>query len=152
MSVLMAPVLDKEAWPTLGPAVCQFIEENLVFGPGDLRGQPAVLDPEKRINQGPVMRLLCHEGRGKPDFEKASGSSHKRIIRNRIVVPEKSCIPNRQIRQKGYEKNKPRRKKPRLQPLLFRSTSFQSSPGCLFFRPEFHCGMYRSLSIKMLVK
>jgi hypothetical protein len=28
--------------------VCEFIEQNLVFGPGDLRGQPAQLDDEKR--------------------------------------------------------------------------------------------------------
>lgn len=45
--ILMVPI-DKEPWPTLGPLVCQFIEENLVFGPGDLRGQPAVLDDDKR--------------------------------------------------------------------------------------------------------
>ncbi len=48
MSILMIPPLDNEAWPTLGPQVCQFIEENLVFGPGDLRGEPARLDAEKR--------------------------------------------------------------------------------------------------------
>lgn len=48
MSILMVPADDKAPWPTLGPLVCQFIEENLVFGPGDLRGQPAVLDDEKR--------------------------------------------------------------------------------------------------------
>jgi phage terminase large subunit-like protein len=47
MSVLMVPV-DNKPWPSLGPLVCDFIEENLVFGPGDLRGQPAVLDDEKR--------------------------------------------------------------------------------------------------------
>jgi len=47
MSVLMVP-LDEKPWPTLGPLVCDFIEENLVFGPGDLRGQPAVIDAEKR--------------------------------------------------------------------------------------------------------
>lgn len=48
MSVLMVPADDAQPWPTLGPLVCQFIEQNLVFGPGDLRGQPAVLDAEKR--------------------------------------------------------------------------------------------------------
>lgn len=48
MSVLIVPELESKPWPTLGPQVCQFIEENLVFGPGDLRGEPAVLDPEKR--------------------------------------------------------------------------------------------------------
>lgn len=48
MSVLMVPNDDIRPWPTLGPLVCAFIEENLVFGPGDLRGLPAVLDEEKR--------------------------------------------------------------------------------------------------------
>ena len=37
-----------EKWPSLGAGVCAFIEERLVFGPGDLRGQPVVLDPERR--------------------------------------------------------------------------------------------------------
>lgn len=50
MSVLMVPALEKEEnrWPTLGLQVCDFIEAYLVFGPGDLRGQPARIDPEKR--------------------------------------------------------------------------------------------------------
>lgn len=49
MTVLMVPEqLKSERWPTLGPQVCDFIEERLVHGPGDLRGQPVVLDPEKR--------------------------------------------------------------------------------------------------------
>ena len=38
---------DRALYPTLGPQVCDFIEQNLVFGPGDLRGQPARLDDEK---------------------------------------------------------------------------------------------------------
>jgi hypothetical protein len=48
MSVACVPPLDEKPWPTLGPQVCAFIEDNLVFGPGDLRGEPAVLDAEKR--------------------------------------------------------------------------------------------------------
>jgi len=46
MSVFMVP-RDKSPWPTLGPQVCDFIEAYLVFGPGDLLGQPARLDPWK---------------------------------------------------------------------------------------------------------
>lgn len=46
--IFTVPVLEKEPWPTLGPQVCDFIEANLVFGPGDLRGEPARLDAEKR--------------------------------------------------------------------------------------------------------
>lgn len=39
---------DVELYPTLGPRVCDFIEEHLVHGPGDLRGEPARLDDETR--------------------------------------------------------------------------------------------------------
>jgi len=48
MSVVCVPSLDEEPWPTLGPQVVDFIEAFLVFGPGDLRGQPARVDAEKR--------------------------------------------------------------------------------------------------------
>lgn len=36
-----------EEYPSLGKQVCEWIERNLVFGPGDLYGQPARLDNEK---------------------------------------------------------------------------------------------------------
>lgn len=46
--ILCVPTVEETPWPTLGPAVCDFIERNLVHGPGDLRGEPARLTPEKR--------------------------------------------------------------------------------------------------------
>jgi hypothetical protein len=45
--ILSIPPVDL-SYPTLGPQVCDWIEANLVFGPGDLRGQPAVIDEETR--------------------------------------------------------------------------------------------------------
>lgn len=48
MTVMIVPAVEEEPWPTLGPQVCAFIEQNLVFGPGDLRGLPARLTDEKR--------------------------------------------------------------------------------------------------------
>lgn len=48
MTVLTVPGFETEFYPTLGPQVCAFIEEYLVFGPGDLRGQSAKVDAEKR--------------------------------------------------------------------------------------------------------
>jgi phage terminase large subunit-like protein len=45
---LIVPELDLEPWPTLGPQICDLIEERCVFGPGDLRGEPAVIDDETR--------------------------------------------------------------------------------------------------------
>lgn len=35
-------------YPTLGPQIVEWMEGNLVFGPGDLRGDPLVLDDEQR--------------------------------------------------------------------------------------------------------
>lgn len=46
--ILEVPSQDTEPWPSLGGYVCDWIEKNLVFGPGDLLGQPAKLDDEKR--------------------------------------------------------------------------------------------------------
>lgn len=48
MTTLMIPNDGKSLWPTLGGQVCEWIEENLVHGPGDLRGEPARLDDEKK--------------------------------------------------------------------------------------------------------
>jgi hypothetical protein len=48
MSTFVVPPLDEKPWPTLGPQVCDLIEERCIHGPGDLRGRPAVVDTEKR--------------------------------------------------------------------------------------------------------
>lgn len=47
MTVMMVPK-DITIYPSLGGEVCAWIEEYLVYGPGDLRGQPIQLDQEKR--------------------------------------------------------------------------------------------------------
>ena len=47
--ILEVPPRDPESWPSLGGYVCARIEENLVFGPGDILGQPAKLDAEKQL-------------------------------------------------------------------------------------------------------
>lgn len=47
MTTLLVPQ-DKTIYPSLGGQVSDFIEEYLVFGPGDLLGEPAQLDNEKR--------------------------------------------------------------------------------------------------------
>lgn len=48
MSTLMVPAMDPKPWPTLGPAVVDLMESALVFGPGDLRRQPYIVDDEDR--------------------------------------------------------------------------------------------------------
>lgn len=48
MATFVIPDLNEKPWPTLGPAICDLIEERAIFGPGSLKGKPAVLDDEKR--------------------------------------------------------------------------------------------------------
>lgn len=48
MSVLEVPEAERHPWPSLGSGICDLMEAALVFGPGDLRGQPYRLDDEKR--------------------------------------------------------------------------------------------------------
>lgn len=64
MSVLIVPALDEDAWPTLGPQVCAFVEEHLIHGPGDLRGHPARIDAEKRAL---IYRMYEVFPKGHPD-------------------------------------------------------------------------------------
>ncbi len=47
--ILTVPAYDSTPWPTLGEQVCDFIEAYLVYGPGDLRGSPAILGDEQRM-------------------------------------------------------------------------------------------------------
>ena len=46
---LLIPPMDPVPWPTLGPELCDWIEERLVHGPGDVRGQPVTLTDEERV-------------------------------------------------------------------------------------------------------
>ena len=46
--ILMVPKDDGTKYPTLGPQIVDWMEQHLVFGPGDLRGQPLTLDGEQR--------------------------------------------------------------------------------------------------------
>lgn len=50
MALLAIPAIEPpaERWPTLGPAICDWIEENLCYGPGPLKGEPYVVEPEFR--------------------------------------------------------------------------------------------------------
>lgn len=46
MTTFLVPPLDEVRWPTLGPQVVDWIEEHLVYGPGELKGEPYKVEPE----------------------------------------------------------------------------------------------------------
>lgn len=87
MSVLMVP-RDKSPWPTLGPQVCDFIETFLVFGPGDLLGQPARLDPEKRalIYRMYEVYPRGHEQAGRRRFRRCAISLRKGTAKTELAA------------------------------------------------------------------
>lgn len=81
----MVPI-DREPFPSLGGQVCAWIEANLVFGPGDLRGEPAILDDEKRAL---IWRLYEVFGKGHPQagrrrFKRAGISLRKGVAKTEL--------------------------------------------------------------------
>jgi phage terminase large subunit-like protein len=48
VTTFIVPPIEARPWPTLGPQVVDHIEDALVHGPGDIRGQPAHVDDETR--------------------------------------------------------------------------------------------------------
>lgn len=100
---------DLELYPTLGPAVCDFIEQNLVFGPGDLRGQPAVLDDEKR---GLIYRMYelypqRHPLAGRRRFKRAGLSLPKGLAKTELAAWIAACELHHEapVRWTGWAKD-----------------------------------------------
>ncbi|MFA5385774.1 MAG: hypothetical protein WC364_14155 [Eubacteriales bacterium] len=107
MSVLMVP-MDKQPWPTLGPLVCDFIEENLVFGPGDLRGQPAIVDDEKRALIWRIYEIYPqgHISAGRRRFKRVGLSLAKGLAKTEFAAWIAACElhPEAPVRCIGFDK------------------------------------------------
>jgi phage terminase large subunit-like protein len=102
---------DKALYPTLGPQVCEWIETNLVFGPGDLRGQPAVIDDEKRAL---IYRLYevypkGHALVGRRRFKRAGISLPKGLAKTEMSawIAAAELHPSAPVRCVGWQKNEP---------------------------------------------
>lgn len=99
---------DLAFYPTLGPQVCNFIEQNLVFGPGDLRGAPVVLDEEKR---GLIWRLYevypqGHALAGRRRFKRCCISLPKGTAKTELAAWIAACElhPEAPVRCTGWTK------------------------------------------------
>jgi hypothetical protein len=90
--ILMVPT-DVTPFPTLGPQVCDFIEQNLVFGPGDLRGQPAVLDDEKRALVYRMYEVYpkTHAQAGRRRFKRVGVSLRKGTAKTELAAWIAAC-------------------------------------------------------------
>jgi hypothetical protein len=106
--VILTVPKDKALYPTLGPQVCDWAEENLVFGPGDLRGQPYVFDDEKRAL---VYRLYevfpkGHALAGRRRFKRAGISLPKGLAKTELAAILAACELHHEapVRCDGFDK------------------------------------------------
>ena len=81
--LLVVPGPDPEPWPTLGQAICDFIEERAVYGPGSLQGQPYVIDPEFRafIYRASEVYPKGHAWAGRRRFKRVGYSVRKGLAK-----------------------------------------------------------------------
>lgn len=109
MAVLMVPELDSKRWPTLGPLVCQWIERNLVFGPGDKRGEPAVIDDEKRALIYRMYEVFPQSDtrRGRRRFKRVGLSLRKGSAKTELLawIASAELHPKAPVRCAGFEKD-----------------------------------------------
>jgi hypothetical protein len=108
VSVFVVPSLDEEPWPTLGPGVRQLIQERAVHGPGDLRGQPAVIDEEKSalIDRMYQVYPRDHPRAGRRRFKRCAISLRKGSAKTELAawVLFAELHPEGPVRTDGWKK------------------------------------------------
>ncbi len=108
MSILMVPDDNGKFWPSLGGQVCDFIEENLVFGPGDLRGMPAKLDDDKRAWIWRMYEVYPkgHAAEGRRRFKRCALSLAKGLAKTELAAWIAICElhPEAPVRCWGFDK------------------------------------------------
>jgi phage terminase large subunit-like protein len=104
--VILTVPKDPTLYPTLGGQVCDFIEDNLVYGPGDLKGLPVVLDDDKR---GLIYRMYevypkGHERAGRRRFKRAGISLTKGVAKTELAAMLVVCElhPEGPVRCTGF--------------------------------------------------
>lgn len=108
MTIFIVPAADEQPWPTLGPLVCRFIEENLVHGPGDLRGEPARLDDEKRALTWRIYEIYPkgHPQAGRRRFKRGVLSMRKGTAKTEYMAWIAACElhPEAPVRFAGWDR------------------------------------------------
>jgi hypothetical protein len=81
MATLIVPPLEPvgKEWPTLGPEICGWIEDCLVYGPGDLLGDPYRIEDSFRawIHRVYEVYPRGHERAGRRRYQLAAKSVRK---------------------------------------------------------------------------
>jgi hypothetical protein len=106
--VILSVPFDDVLYPTLGPQVCDFIEQNMVRGPGDLRGQPVILDDEWRalIYRMYEVQPKRHPHAGRRRFKRVGISLPKGTAKTELAAMIAICElhPEAPVRCVGWTK------------------------------------------------
>lgn len=109
--ILTVPNNDATLFPTLGPLICDWIEAELCFGPGDLRGKPAIIDDEKRALIYKMYELfpVSHPQAGRRRFKRCALSMAKGTAKTELSAWLAACElhPSAPVRCIGWKKGKP---------------------------------------------
>lgn len=109
MSVLEVPVAERKPYPSLGGEVVAWMEANLVFGPGDLRGEPYRLDEEKQRLVWRVYEVYPrdHPQAGRRRFRRAAVSMRKGTAKSEMgaAIAAVELAPDGPVRCDGWRKD-----------------------------------------------
>lgn len=108
MATLIVPKWDPAApWPTLGPQVCDLIEERFIFGPGSLKGETARLDDEKRALIYSMYEVYPkgHQWAGRRRFKRFGICVRKGVAKTELLawVTEAELHPEGPVRCDGFD-------------------------------------------------
>lgn len=106
MAVLIVPPLDL-SFPTLGPALADFIRDRMIFGPGSLAGQPAELDSEKLAALYRLYEVYPqgHRLAGRRRFQRGAIEWRKGLAKTEFAAWVSACElhPEAPVRCDGFD-------------------------------------------------
>lgn len=104
---LLVPAVDDVLWPSLGGQVCQWIEQALCHGPGDLLGEPVTLTDEQRLFLWRVYEVhpRGHADEGRRRFKQATMSRRKGVGKTELAawVAIAETHPEAPVRFAGWD-------------------------------------------------
>ncbi|GAA2418201.1 terminase [Mycolicibacterium llatzerense] len=106
---LIVPPIEDEFYPTLGDQVCDFLEERACFGPGDLKGQPLVLDDDRRfiIHRAYEVWPEGHRRAGKRRWKRIAMSVRKGAAKTELaaLIAFAELHPESPVRFNGFDED-----------------------------------------------
>ena len=107
MGTLVVPGPDESPWPTLGPQICDLIEDRFIYGPGSLKGRPYVIDPEFRafLYRAYEVYPQGHRLAGRRRFKRVGLSVRKGLAKTEkmAIVSGVELHPEGPVRCDGFD-------------------------------------------------